>query len=55
LNEILNDVSEYSDKILFGMVSGIVKNEVEVKKAIEARGISVETPSEVINEAINLV
>lgn len=55
LNEILNDVSEYSDKILFGMVSGIVKNEAEVKEAIEAKGISVKTPSEVINEAINLV
>lgn len=55
LNEILNDVSEYSDKILFGMVSGIVKNEAEVKKAIEAKEISVKTPSEVINEAINLV
>jgi CRISPR-associated protein Cst2 len=55
LNEILNDVSEYSDKILFGMVSGIIKNEAEVKKAIEAKGISVKTPSEVINEAINLV
>lgn len=55
LNEILNDVSEYSDKILFGMVSGIVKNEAEVKKAIEEKGISVKTPSEVINEAINLV
>ena len=55
LNEILDDVSEYSDKILFGMVSGIVKNEAEVKKAIEAKGIKVKTPSEVINEAINLV
>jgi CRISPR-associated protein Cst2 len=55
LNEILNDVSEYSDKILFGMVSGIVKNEAEVKEAIEAKGIGVKTPNEVINEAINLV
>lgn len=55
LNEILDDVSEYSDKMLFGMVSGIVKNEAEVKKAVEARGIKVKTPSEVINEAINLV
>lgn len=55
LNEILSDVSEYSDKILFGMVSGVVKNEVEVKKAIEAKGIQVKTPSEVINEAKNLV
>lgn len=55
LNEILSDVSEYSDKILFGMVSGVVKNEVEVKKAIEAKGIQVKTPSEVINETKNLV
>jgi CRISPR-associated protein Cst2 len=55
LNEILSDVSEYSDKILFGMVSGVVKNEVEVKKAVELKGIQVKTPNEVINEAINLV
>ncbi|PWB54524.1 MAG: type I-B CRISPR-associated protein Cas7/Cst2/DevR [Candidatus Methanoperedenaceae archaeon] len=55
LNEILSDVSEYSDTILFGMVSGIVKNEAEVKKAVEAKGIQVKTPSEVINEAKNLV
>lgn len=55
LNEILSDVSEYSDKILFGMVSGVVKNEADVKKAVEAKGIQVKTPSEVINEAKNLV
>ncbi len=55
LNEILDDVSEYSDKILFGMVSGVIKNEAEVKKAVEAKGIKVKTPSKVINEAINLV
>jgi len=55
LNEILDDVSEYSDKILFGMVSGLVKNEAEVKKAVEAKGIEIKTPSEVINEAINMV
>lgn len=55
LNEILSDVSEYSDKILFGMISGVVKNEADVKKAVEAKGIQVKTPSEVINEAKNLV
>lgn len=55
LNEILDDVSNYSDRILFGMVSGLVKNEAEVKKAVEAKGINVKTPSEVINEAMNLV
>jgi len=55
LNEILGDVSEYSDKILFGMVSGVVKNEAEVRKVFEAKGIEVKTPNEVINEAIDLV
>jgi CRISPR-associated protein Cst2 len=55
LNEILDDVSEYSDKILFGMVSGVVKNAAEVKKIVDTKGITVKTPNEVINEAINLV
>lgn len=55
LNEILDDVSEYSDKILFGMISGIVSNEADVKKTIEAKGIKVKTPSEVIDEALKLV
>ncbi|MGC9443491.1 MAG: type I-B CRISPR-associated protein Cas7/Cst2/DevR [Candidatus Methanospirareceae archaeon] len=55
LNEILNDVSEYSNPILFGLVSGVVKNETDVKKAVEARGFVVKTPNEVLNEAINLV
>ena len=55
LNEIIDDVSKYSDKILFGMISGVVSNEEEVKKTIEAKGIKVKTPSVVIEEAMNLV
>ncbi len=55
LNEILSDVSQYSDKILFGMISGIVSNETDVKKTVEAKGIKVKTPSEVIEEALTLV
>jgi len=55
LNEIIDDVSKYSDKILFGMISGIVSNEADVKKTIEAKGIKVKTPSEVIEEALNRV
>jgi CRISPR-associated protein Cst2 len=55
LNEILDDVSEFSDKILFGMVSGVITNEVEVRNAVEAKGIGVKTPNEVLNEAIGLV
>ena len=55
LHEILDDVSEFSDKILFGMVSGVITNEVEVRNAVEAKGIGVKTPNEVLNEAIGLV
>lgn len=55
LNEILDDVSKYSGKMLFGTISGIVSNEAEVKKAVEAKGIKVKTPSEVFDEALKLV
>jgi hypothetical protein len=37
------------------MISGIVSNEADVKKTIEAKGIKVQNPSEVIEEALNLV
>jgi len=55
ISEILADVSEYSDNLLFGMVSGVIKNDAEVRKAVEAKGIKVKAPNEVINEAIALV
>ena len=55
LNEILSDVSQYSDKILFGMISGVVNNEAEVRKMIEAKGLKVQIPSEVIEEVLTLV
>jgi CRISPR-associated protein Cst2 len=55
LHEILDDVSEFSDKILFGMVSGVITNEAEVKNAVEAKGIEVKAPNEVLNDAIGLV
>lgn len=55
LNEIMDDVSKYSDRMLFGMISGVVSNEEDVKKTVEAKGIKVKTPSAVIEEAMNLV
>ena len=55
LKEIIDDVSEYSEEILVGMISGIIKNENEVKKALKEKNIEVKTPNEVINEAVNLV
>jgi len=55
MEEILNDVKDYSDKILFGMISGVVENENEVKEVFQKFGIEVKTPKEVIEEAINSV
>lgn len=55
LNEIMDDVSKYSNRMLFGMISGVVSNEEDVKKTVEAKGIKVKTPSAVIEEAMNLV
>ena len=55
LSEILDDVSEFSDKLMFGMVSGIIKNEEEVKKVVEGRKMAVNSPNNVINEAITQV
>lgn len=55
LDEILNDVSDYSDQILFGMIPGVIKNEDEVKKIVEGKKISVKSPQDVIKTAINMV
>lgn len=55
MEEILRDVSDYSDKILFGMISGIIENEDEVKEVLQKFGIEVKTPKEVIEEAIKYV
>ncbi len=56
LNEIMDDVSRYSSKLFFGMISGVINNEADVKRAIETKGIKVSTPSIAIEEALkNLV
>ncbi|RKZ28691.1 type I-B CRISPR-associated protein Cas7/Cst2/DevR, partial [bacterium] len=55
LEEILNDVEDYSDKIFFGMISGIIENEEEVKKTLQKFRIEVKTPKEVIEEALKFI
>jgi len=55
MEEILNDVKDYSDKIVFGMISGIIENEEEVKETLQKFGIEVKTPKEVIEEALRYV
>lgn len=55
MEEILSDVKDYSNKIMFGMISGVIENEEEVKEILEKFGIEVKTPKEVIEEALNYI
>jgi len=55
IREILDDVKEYSEKIIFGMISGVIENEGEVKKIFEDYGIPAKTPAEALNEAIGFL
>lgn len=54
LKEILDDIKDYSDKILFGMGSGIIENEDKVREIFQEFGIDVKTPKEILDEAIQL-
>jgi len=55
LKQILDDIKEYSDKILFGTISGIIENEEEIKEIFKSYGIEAKTPAEVLKEAISFV
>ncbi|MFQ6119028.1 MAG: type I-B CRISPR-associated protein Cas7/Cst2/DevR [Methanosarcinales archaeon] len=52
LKEIISDVKEYSN-IYFGMIPKVIKNEVEVKSALEELEIEVKTPKYAIMDAIS--
>lgn len=55
LKQILDDINEYSDKILFGMISRVIENEEEIKEIFKSYGIETKTPAEVLKEAISFV
>ncbi len=55
LKEILDDVSTYSDKLIFGMVSGLIKNEDEVRGILTERDIEVTAPGGAIEKALSKV
>ncbi|MFQ6054917.1 MAG: type I-B CRISPR-associated protein Cas7/Cst2/DevR [Methanosarcinales archaeon] len=50
LKEIIGEVQEYSN-IYFGMIPKVIKNEVEVKSALEELEIEVKTPKYAIMDA----
>jgi CRISPR-associated protein Cst2 len=55
LNEILTDVSTYSDTIFFGMTSGIIENEEKIKELLKENHIDVLTPKEAIDASLNYI
>ncbi len=50
IEEIIKDVNEYSEKIVVGWTSGIIKNEEEVKDKFESLGIEILTPKQAIDQ-----
>lgn len=55
LEEILKEVSNYSDHILVGMIDGVIENEDSIREIFENRDIEITTPAEAIDEAIKQV
>lgn len=53
LNDILKDVTQYSESIFIGMTSGILNNEEDIKKLVNEFNLDIKTPHEVINEVIS--
>ncbi|KAA0246697.1 MAG: type I-B CRISPR-associated protein Cas7/Cst2/DevR [Candidatus Jettenia sp.] len=55
LKEILADISEYSNSIYVGMITGILDNEADVKKILSEKSIAIKTPNEAVKEAIKSI
>ncbi|MFW5903023.1 MAG: type I-B CRISPR-associated protein Cas7/Cst2/DevR [archaeon] len=55
LEEILEEVSNYSDQILVGMIDGVIENEETIREIFENRDIEITTPAEAIDEAIDQI
>lgn len=52
LKDILDDVDDYSDEIIFGLTSGVISNEEDVIKIMSERNIEMLTPNKAIDLAI---
>lgn len=52
VKEILADVTSYSDKVFFGLISGLVKNEDQIVKAFKEFKIEKQRPDEVFEAAL---
>jgi len=52
VREILADVTGYSDKVSFGLISGLIKNEDKVVEVFKEFGIEKQRPDEVFEAAL---
>lgn len=55
LDEILADLNKSKEKIFAGMLSGLFKNEAEIKRILEKHNISATTPIQAIDSVSNVV
>ncbi|MBO8179317.1 MAG: type I-B CRISPR-associated protein Cas7/Cst2/DevR [Archaeoglobus sp.] len=53
LEAVINDVKEYSPKIIAGILPGVVENENKVRNKLEELGVKVKSTNEAIKEALN--
>ena len=52
LEAVINDVKDYSPKIIAGILPGILQNESDMKTKLETFGISVKSPNEAIKDSL---
>lgn len=55
LEAVINDVKEYSPKIIAGILPGVIENEDEVKSKLEELGVEVKNTNEAIREALDYI
>ncbi|MEA3311521.1 MAG: hypothetical protein U9Q76_04810, partial [candidate division WOR-3 bacterium] len=52
VKEILADVTGYSDKVFFGLISGLIENEDEIVEVFKEFGITKQRPDQVFEAAL---
>lgn len=55
LEAVINDVKEYSPKIIAGVLPGIIENEKEIKTTLEGLGVEIESTNNAIKKALDYV
>ncbi|RLA79349.1 MAG: type I-B CRISPR-associated protein Cas7/Cst2/DevR, partial [Deltaproteobacteria bacterium] len=53
IEAVINDIKEYSPKIIAGILPGVIENEDEVRAKLEELEVEVKSTNEAIKEALN--